>query len=416
MVDDSGKIWYTFGEKCGAPAGGIRKECKQDMLIQNGRIHDGLGSVTTADLRLSQGLIQEIGQSLTPADGEEVFNAAGMEILPGFVQAISNWGVNGGIQEIRPSSNDNDEKSSPITPELDGFYAFNGRAATAQQLGAFGLTACGVAPTDNNLFGGTIAAFTIEGLNPYKMCLKRDIGMMSSVHPNLKKTYGTRPAAPQTRMWIFANFADQLRKAADYKKEDDKPADEKLIALKRVTEGELPLFISCDSLVAIQRVQEILSDFPKVKPVLVNGYGLTGREAWILENRIPVIVRTPTSPMDTEALELDLGAVARLMQAGVPVALSGSCGNSLNAREDLLWNSAEMMKVLHDSEAVLKMVTSIPAAILGIDQLTGSLRPGLRADLVIWNGNPMQTYQAHIVRTYLGGQVIYQEGDEMKCM
>ena len=336
MIDDSGKIWYTFGEKYGAPAGGIRKECKQDMLIQNGRIHDGLGSVTTADLRISQGLIQEIGQSLTPADGEEVFNAAGMEILPGFVQAISNWGVNGGIQEIRPSSNDNDEKSSPITPELDGFYAFNGRAATAQQLGAFGLTACGVAPTDNNLFGGTIAAFTIEGLNPYKMCLKRDIGMMSSVHPNLKKTYGTRPAAPQTRMWIFANFADQLRKAADYKKEDDKPADEKLIALKRVTEGELPLFISCDSLVAIQRVQEILSDFPKVKPVLVNGYGLTGREAWILENRIPVIVRTPTSPMDTEALELDLGAVARLMQAGVPVALSGSCGNSLNAREDLL--------------------------------------------------------------------------------
>ena len=75
-----------------------------------------------------------------------------------------------------------------------------------------------------------------------------------------------------------------------------------------------------------------------------------------------------------------------------------------------------MMKVLHDSEAVLKMVTSIPAAILGIDQLTGSLRPGLRADLVIWSGNPMQTYQAHIVRTYLGGQVIYQEGDEMKCM
>ena len=156
------------------------------MLIKNGRIHDGLGAVREEDLRIADGLIQTIGFNLVPQENEEVFDAAGMEILPGFVQAISNWGVNGGIQEIRPSSNDNDEHSNPIMPEMDAFYAFNGRAATYQQLGAFGLTACGVAPTDNNLFGGTIAAFTTEGLNPYKMCLKRGIAMMASVTPNLK--------------------------------------------------------------------------------------------------------------------------------------------------------------------------------------------------------------------------------------
>ena len=178
------------------------------MLIKNGRIHDGLGTVKEADLRLAHGLIQEIGQGLTALENEEVFDATGMEILPGFVQTISNWGVNGGIQEIRPSSNDNDEKSNPIMPELDAFYAFNGRAAGYQQLGAFGLTACGVSPTDNNLFGGTIAAFTTEGVNPYKMCLKRDVGMMASVMPALKNTYGSRQIAPMTRMWIFANFAD----------------------------------------------------------------------------------------------------------------------------------------------------------------------------------------------------------------
>lgn len=386
------------------------------MLIKNGRIHDGLGTVVTADIRLSGERIEEIGYNLIPREQEEIWDAEGKEIFPGFVQAISNWGVNGDIQEIRPSSNDNDEKSNPIMPELDGFYAFNGRSATYQQLGAFGLTSCGVAPTDNNLFGGVIAAFTTEGVNPYKMCLKRDVGMMSSVGGNLKKVYADRPAAPQTRMWIFANFGNQLRKAADYKAEAEKPLDEKLLALKRVTTGELPLFISCDSLTAVERVGEILAEFPKVKPVLVNGFGLTGQENWIIENQIPVIVRTATSPMNTEALELNMAAIAKLAAKGVPVALSGSCGNYLNAREDLLWNSAEMMKVLHDSESVLKMVTSTPAKILGIDHLTGSIQPGLRADLVIWSENPMLTYRAHIVRTYLGGQVIYQEGDDMRCM
>lgn len=385
------------------------------MLIKNGRIHDGLGAVREEDLRICDGLIQAIGPGLAPLEGEEVFDAAGMEILPGFVQAISNWGVNGGIQEIRPSSNDNDEKSNPIMPEMDAFYAFNGRAATYQQLGAFGLTACGVAPTDNNLFGGTIAAFTTEGLNPYKMCLKRGIAMMASVTPNLKHTYAAK-MAPQTRMWIFANFADQLHKAADYKQEADKPVDEKLAALKKVVDGELPLFVSCDSALAAERVREITSAYPELKLVLVNGYGLTGEEEWILEKKIPVIARPASMPMDKEAMELDLGAMAKFMEKGVPVALGGCNSNGLSAREDMLWNSAQMMKIFHDSNKVLPMVTSVPAKLLGIDGQTGSIREGLRADLVIWSADPLETYQAHIVRTYLGGQVIYKEGDEMKCM
>ena len=116
------------------------------MLIKNGRVHDGLGTVSVRDIRIGDGLIQTIGEDLSAAADEEVFDAAGMEILPGFVHALSSWGVNGSTTEIRPSSEDNSEKSNPITPELDAFYAFNGRAATAQQLGAFGLTSCGVAP------------------------------------------------------------------------------------------------------------------------------------------------------------------------------------------------------------------------------------------------------------------------------
>ena len=386
------------------------------MLIKNGRIHDGLGNVKEADLRLADGLIQEIGLGLTAMEGEEVFDAAGMEILPGFVQAISNWGVNGGIQEIRPSSNDNDEKSNPIMPELDAFYAFNGRAASYQQLGAFGLTSCGVTPTDNNLFGGTIAAFTIEGLNPYKMCLKRDIGMMASVTPNLKTAYGSRQVAPMTRMWIFANFADQLRKAAAYKPAEDKPVDDKLTALKRVVDGELPLFVACDSLIAVERVREITDTYPNLKLVLVNGFGLTGDEDWIVEKKIPLVIRTGTSLFDKSSLDLDLSAIVKLADKGALVAMSGSNSFGLNPREDMLWNGAQMMKLTHDSERVLRMLTSAPAEVLGIADQTGSIREGLRADLVIWSANPMETYQAHIVRTYLGGQVIYQKGDEMKCL
>lgn len=385
------------------------------MLVRNGSVHDGLGSVTQQDVRILDGKIAALG-TLAPEADEEIFDATGMEILPGFVQAISVFGINGNATEIRPSSNDNDEKSNPIMPELDGFYAFNGRAAASQQLGAFGLTAIGIAPTDNNLFGGTVAAFSVEGVNPYRMSLGRDLAMMASVTPNLKTTYGTRQLAPMTRMWIFTTFAEQLRKAAEYKEEEGKPKDDKLAAIRRVVEGELPLIVACDSAPAAERVHELTAPYEKLRLVLLNGFGLTGEEQWIIENKIPIIVRTAPYPMDEYAMTLSLKAMAKLQDAGVPVALSGECSNAFAAREDLLWNASEMMRVVHDGEKVLPMITSAPAKILGIDDKVGSIEVGKRADIVIWSADPMQTYQAHIVRTYQGGDVIYREGDEMKCL
>ena len=386
------------------------------MLITGGNIHDGLGKVFKASLRVENGLIAQMGEELEPKPGEEIFDAAGMEILPGFVQAVSNWGVNGSATEIRPSSNDNDERSNPITPELDGFYAFNGRAATAQQLGAFGLTSCGVAPTDNNLFGGTIAVFEVDGVNPYKMLISRNIAMMASVTVNLKTTYGLRQMAPMTRMWIYTNFAEQLRKAKDYKEEEGKPKDDKLAALKRVVEGELPLFVSCDSITAIEHVRDICEGYPELKLVIVNGFGLKGDEDWIIEKKIPLIVRTAPYTMDEYAMELNLAAIAKLADKGAQVALSGSYSNSFAAREDMLWACAEMMRVMHDSERVLSMATSIPAKIMGVDDKLGSIECGKRADIVIWSADPMASYQARIIRTYQGGKEIYKEGDEMKCL
>ena len=55
------------------------------MLITGGNIHDGLGKVFKASLRVENGLIAQMGEELEPKPGEEIFDAAGMEILPGFV-------------------------------------------------------------------------------------------------------------------------------------------------------------------------------------------------------------------------------------------------------------------------------------------------------------------------------------------
>ena len=384
------------------------------MLLKNATVHDGLGRAAVLDILVEEGKIARVAQpGSLPGEGIDL---TGKHILPGFVQPISAWGVNGTAFEIRPSSNDNDEHSDPITPELDGFYAFNGRAATAQQLGAFGLITAGVAPSDNNLFGGTLAAFHVDGVNPYKLCLRRDIAMMASVMPSLKRVYGKNQKAPMTRMWIFTQLADQLRKASEYKADAEKPVDAKLQALKRVVDGEHPLFVAADSALDARHVWEIVSRYPALRLVLVNGFGLTGEEDYILEHRIPVIFRTASAVMDKAAMTLDLQAMLRFMERGVPVAFSGECSNYFGAREDMLWNGLELMRLTHDAEKVLPLLTSVPAELLGLSDVTGSIREGLQADLVVWSGNPLESWEARVVTAYQAGEAIYREGDALRCM
>ena len=388
------------------------------MLIANGTVHDGRGSAFPASVRIEDGVITEVAQDLPAREGEEVFDAAGMEVMPGFIQAIGHWGVNGSMTEIRPSSQDNDELSDPITPELEAFYAFNGRAATTQQFGAWGLTAQGVAPTDNNLFGGTVSVVGLTGVNPYDLLIKRNVAMAASVMGSMRDAYGKRGAAPQTRMWIFTHFDEQLRLAEAYDPKPEEKPNDKLAALKPVVEGEMPLIVSCDSGVAIAHVRDILAKYPKVRFVVMNGSGLTGDEDWMVERGVSLIVRNPSSPLDEAGAPAPFSwkAVAKLMDKGVDVALAGEYSNTLGAREDLIWNAAELMKELHDEERVLTTITSAPAKILGVEDVIGAIAPGMRADVCVWSANPLKTYDAHAVRTFQAGEVVYAEGDEKTCM
>lgn len=55
------------------------------MLIANGTVHDGRGSAFPASVRIEDSKITEVAPDLTAREGEEIFDATGMEVMPGFV-------------------------------------------------------------------------------------------------------------------------------------------------------------------------------------------------------------------------------------------------------------------------------------------------------------------------------------------
>ncbi|MGF7151109.1 N-acyl-D-aspartate/D-glutamate deacylase [Sphingomonas zeicaulis] len=63
-----------------------------DMLIRGGRVIDGTGSAAfDADVRIAGDRIVEIGSDLQPAAGEEVFDAAGCYVTPGFIESHTHY-------------------------------------------------------------------------------------------------------------------------------------------------------------------------------------------------------------------------------------------------------------------------------------------------------------------------------------
>ena len=65
-------------------------------------------------------------------------------------------------------------------------------------------------------------------------------------------------------------------------------------------------------------------------------------------------------------------------------------------------------------DQALRWITANPAWVLGIDDVTGTLEVGKRADVVVWSGDPFSVYsKAEVV--IIAGEVAYRRSDGRKA-
>ena len=112
---------------------------------------------------------------------------------------------------------------------------------------------------------------------------------------------------------------------------------------------------------------------------------------------------------------VNYAALFSLIKAGKPVALSAFGDAVSPGREILMWNAHGLMAQARrlgadlSSEDVLKMLTSIPAQLLGVADRIGSLAEGKDADIVIWSGNPLETFRALPEIVVISGEIVKGE-------
>ena len=363
------------------------------MLIQHGTIYDGVTPTPyAADIRLENGKIKEISPDLTPHPGEEVFDAAGLRIYPGFVDAHSHLGLDN--YGMGYEGQDYNEMGDIVAAHLRAIDSFNPMELGVRKALEGGVTTVGTGPGSANVLGGTFIAVKTCGICVDDMIVKDPVAMKCAFGENPKRCY--RDKGDSARMTTAAKLREMLFAARDYMERKEAAGgdiakspkfDMKLEALIPVLKGEIPLKAHAHRADDICTAIRIAKEFG-VKMTL---------EHCTEGHLIPEVVArsgfpAAVGPNLTNASKIELvnksfetpGVLAR---AGVQVSIITD--NPVIPQSYLPLCAGLAVKAGMDPFAALQAITINPAKHLGIADRVGSLEVGKDGDVVIVNGDPM---------------------------
>ena len=354
-------------------------------------------AVENATVIVRDGRIAAVGKNIAiPADAARV-DGQGLWMSPGIIPAFSRLGV----AEV-----DNVDRA-----EISGEYSAAGRGAFSAALDVAttvnprsvnivinridGVTRAIVGPGNaTTIFGGQGAAISLRaGVDPI---MRRQLFQLVSFSGDGAEIAGGPRAAAflQFRNGLKEALAGQDMQARANRQSVFNPAD--LLALRAVATGAQMALIHVERANDIVRVLELRREFPKLRMVLIGA-----SEGWLVADqlaaaKVPVIVNAFTNlPEDFDMLASTQSNAGRLVKAGVPVALAMYNDNDTRMLRLLPQYAGNLVALTRLPGAVglseaqaLATITRVPAEIFGLD--AGVVAVGKRADLVLWDGNPLE--------------------------
>ncbi len=383
----------------------------QTIAITNGTLAlgDGSAPVEGGTVVISGGRIVAAGRGVAVPAGAQVVDAAGKWIAAGMVSAPTDLSLvdADGVRE----SNDTGARETPFNAALDVSVAVNPNSVKIANERILGVTRALIAPTArNSIFAGQGAVIDL-GADPDAVTRPRAFQFAELGEDGGSNAGGSRPAAYAMLRDAFAQAQDYRRNPAGF---DGRSKDSLLkradaAVLLKVLDGEQPLVVHVERASDIRTVLGLTKDYPKLKLVLVGA-----AEGWMVAReiaaaRVPVIASALADlPASFEQLAATESNAGRMRAAGVTVALAsiGASGGDHVLRQ-FAGNLVGITKVPGhtglDWGQAFAAITSGPAEALGMGGEFGSLRPGRRADVVLWDGDPLEL-SSQPVAVWIDGQ------------
>ena len=364
-------------------------------LIRGGLVHDAVHrDACKADILLADGKIAAIGTDLTAPADAVVFDADGLDVFPGFVDAHTHIGLDG--YGIGYEGCDYNEMNDIWTPQLRAIDGINPRDPSLADARKAGVTCVCTGPGSANVLGGTFLAMKTVGERVDNMIVRDPVAMKCAFGENPKHCY--RDKCDSTRMSTAAFLRGALMQARDYGARKQAangdvtkmPAyNQKLEALLPVLAREIPLKAHAhqanDIFTALRIAREF--DLRLTLEHVTEGHLIADELA--KEKDVPMAV----GPSLTFASKFELQNKAWktpgvLANAGCHVSIITD--NSVIPQQYLPLCAGMAVKAGMDPFDALKAITINPAEHIGVADRVGSLEVGKDADVVITNGCPFE--------------------------
>lgn len=352
--------------------------------------------VDDATIDVDAGRIVSVAAHGTPPAGAEIVDAHEATVTPGLMSGATQLG----LVEVSGAGETSDRSVSggPLGAAFDVEYAVNAQSLPIPLARADGLTRAMdfPDPAGSGPFAGQGAVVRLVDA-PDVVDRARAAMFVAVGSETAARSGGSRSA-----QWgLIRNALDE---AKDYaaRREHGGPRDQLLDrpdveALGPVVAGRMPLVVAADRESDIRQAIRLAADY-RLRVII-----LGGAEAWRAAPELAAagiaVVLDPMSNMPTtfDALGSRLDNAALLAEAGVPIAFTVS-GNGIYLTYDagIALREGAGIAVANGLPypAALRAVTSAPARIWGIADHYGTLAPGQDADLVIWDGDPLEPASA----------------------
>ncbi len=367
----------------------------ETVLIQNGRVvtNGAAGVVENGDVLIVDGRIAAVGADLAAPRGARVIEAQGRYVTPGAFAAMSELG----LSEISGSGapNDADIEGALVAAAADAGRAFDPGVTAIAVTRLEGVTRAAIAPSGTaSLFGGRGALVSLGG-GPDSV-----FGASAFMVVELGETGAERTGTSRAALWPA--FEAALRDAREYPGRYRSGQGGAVLneldaeALAPFARGQGLFLVHVEAAADIRR----LIAFNRANPQLrfaIHG----GAEAWqvadeLARARIAVIVDPLSNLPDRfERLSARADNAALLQRAGVRIAIAPKPGD-VDAHQarlalQLAGNAVANGLAWNDAFAA---VSRGPAEIFGVGGQLGRLERGYLADVVIWDGDPLEVMSA----------------------